>query len=191
MTRGLTPDQEAAYMARNCVAVQLWEVIFRSGVLRLVPGRLPVTDGAGRVWYAAKSLSFDEVTESADQLERFGFTLTGLDPAINAIAAGENYYRCPLNLYEAVLNPDTYQVIGEPVLEWPGRLVSLVLADEGRSVTVQGTAERADAEEGTPRVDYYNAGSQQRRFPADTGFDQVEQMTEVTLVWPSKQALKK
>lgn len=187
-TRGLSLAEQAAAAGRNSVVVQLVELLFDSGPLRLAVGRLPMEWG-GINWYAARSLAIESSAESADGLEGFRGTLEGLSMDIIAIAAGEPYFRRPINLYEAYLDAETYQPIGVPMLEWPGRLTALALAEQGRMVSVAVTAERADAEEHRARVDYYNDASQRRRFPADTGFSQVEQMSEVTLVWPNKKAL--
>lgn len=187
-TRGLTPAEEGAAAGRNSVVVQLVELLFDSGALRLAVGRMPV-EWAGTTWYAARSLALDTAAESADGLEGFKASLEGLSMDIVAIAAGEPYFRRPLNLYEIYLDAETYQPLAAPKLEWPGRITALGLTEQGRMVAVGVTAERADAEEHRPRLDYYNDASQRRRYPADTGFSQVEQMTEITLVWPNKKAL--
>lgn len=188
-TRGLTtPELNAATAVRRecaqCIGVQ-----FASGWLRLAVGRSEISDGAGNVFYPAKSLAMEAIGESADALEGLSFSMTGLHPDIVAIAAAEPYFRRPVVLYEVHFNPDTHALLAPPRIEWLGRLSSLALEQVGGTFTVGGTAEHWGAEEDRPRLDYYNNASQVARYPTDTGLSRVEQMTELTLVWPNKATL--
>jgi hypothetical protein len=188
-TRGLTAPEQSAASARNSLSVQMIEVLFDSGALRLCLGRSEIIAGLF-TFYPAKSLALDVSAESSDSLEGFKFSLTGLDMAILAIAAAEPYFRRPVLVYEQWVDAN-YAAVAAPRLEWIGRLTSLVIEEQGRVATVAGTAEHWDADDDRVRISYYNDATQRRLYPTDEGLSLVEQMTEVTLVWPSKEALKK
>jgi len=189
MTRGLSTAEVNASGARNTIVVQLIECLFDSGALRLAMGGHNVTYG-GLTWTAVNVLSIGAQAESADSTEGLTFSLSGLDPAILALAASEPYYRRRINLYEQWLYDD-YSAVAAPRLEWCGVLTALAIEEEGRKATVAGTAEHLDADLRRPRIARYNNADQTRRYPTDTGFSLVEQMTQLTLVWPSKEALQK
>jgi len=190
MTRGLTTEQQTVANARNGMVVPLVAVEFDSGTLRLCLGGMNVVDTTGTTWYAAQSLSLETTSESADSTDGLSFSLNGLDAAIIAIAAGEPYFRRPVLLYEQYLDAN-FAPVQTPKLEWAGRLTALTIEEQGRQVSVAGSAEHWSAEEKRVRVRYYNHAGQARAYPSDTGFDKVEQMAEVQLVWPAKEALQK
>lgn len=190
MSRGLTSQQLTAAQQSNTVVVQLVSVQFASGSLNLCTGGSDITVG-GITYTAARGLLITPQAESADSTEGIQFSISGVEADIIAIAAGEPYFKRPVYLYELWLNEATMQPIGEPRLEWPGRLTALSLEEAGAAVQVSGSAEHFDAEDGRARTLHYNSASQAMIDPADTAFARVEQMAELVLVWPAKEALFK
>ena len=189
MSRGLSAAEISASTARNSISIPLVEILFASGPLRLALGGQSVNATMG-LFTAANLLTMEPVDESADSTEGVRFALNGIDAAILARAAGEPYYRRRVNVYEQWLNA-SYQAVAAPRLEWCGVLTSLVIEEQGGKAAVSATAEHFDADLTQPRVSRYNNADQLRRHPGDTGFSDVEQMSEITLVWPSKEALQK
>lgn len=189
MTRGLTPVEQNVATGRNAIIVPMVEVLFDSGALRLCMGGLQVVSG-GYTWYPTQALALESTSESADSTDGLRFSLSGLDTAIINIAAGEPYFRRPVRVYEQYLDAN-HVPVAPPRLEWWGRLVALTIEEQGRQATVAGEAEHWSAEEKRPRPTYYNGATQARLYPGDTGFSKVEQMAEINLVWPAKEALQK
>lgn len=194
MSRGLSGIEATQSSLRNTIVIQLIEVLFDSGPLRLALGAHDVTSG-GVTYTASRVVSIEANAESADSTEGLSFALDGLDAGILAIAAAEPYYRRPVNLYEQWLYGDyaggAYVAAAAPRLEWCGVLTGLVIEEQDRRCSIAGTAEHYDADLRRPRTQRYNNADQTRRYPTDTGFSMAEQLTQLTLVWPSKEALKK
>jgi hypothetical protein len=190
MTRGLTTAELAEANNQASMVIPLLEIMFDSGALRLALGAHAVTSG-GLTWVATGNLvQLEAVNESADSTEGMNFTLNGLDAGIIALAAYEPYRGRIFRLYEQWVN-SAYIAVAPPRVEWMGRLASLAIDEQNGKCNVSGSAEHYDADLQRARVLRYNDSDQKRLYPGDTGFSRVEAMTEVTLVWPSKAALKK
>jgi hypothetical protein len=164
MTRGLSPAELAAAKTRNTEVVQLVTVAFVGGDLNLCTGGNNVAYG-GTTWSAARGLLINPVDESAESTEGIRFEISGVEPDIITIAAQEPYIRRPVYLYEMWLDEATHAIIG--------------------------SAEHFDAEDSRARTLHYNNATQAIIDPADTAFSRVEEMTELVLVWPAKEALYK
>jgi len=190
MTRGLSPAELAAAQTRNTEVVQLVTVAFVGGDLNLCTGGNNVAYG-GTTWSAARGLLINPVDESAESTEGIRFEISGVEPDIITIAAQEPYIRRPVYLYEMWLDEATHAPVAPPRLEWVGKLTALDISEDGGSVLVSGSAEHFDAEDSRARTLHYNNATQAIIDPADTAFSRVEEMTELVLVWPAKEALYK
>lgn len=190
MTRGLTAGQQSAAVAPHSCAVQLVEAIFDSGTVygSLCGVDLPV----GSVTYTAlnKLRAVEPFSESMESTEGMRMLFDGVDAGIIAIAAAEPYRGRPLNFYEVWLD-SSGAAIGSPVLIFPGLMTALSISEEGGQAQVVLEAEHLEAELRRPREIRYNDADQRLFFSNDKGFEWAEQTTELTLVWPSKEAFKK
>lgn len=188
--RGLTTDELAAAAARHSTVVPMVELLFDSGPLRLALGGLTVESG-GTTWQATGVLATLQASqESADGTEGMAFEMTGLEPAIVTIAAAEPYRGRLFRLLEQWLD-DSLQAVAPPRVEWVGRLTALVVEESDGKAVVSGAAEHYEADLRRPRSLRYTGAEQQRRYPGDTGLDAVEQMSEIKLVWPTKEAQRR
>lgn len=188
--RGFSTEELAAASARHSTVVPMVELLFDSGTLRLALGGLPV-EHEGITWAATGALATLQTSqESADGTEGMAFEMSGLSPDIVTLAAAEPYRGRIFRLLEQWLDDDL-QPVAPPRVEWIGRLTALAVEESDGKAVVSGSAEHYEADLRRPRSLRYTGAEQQRRFPGDTGLDGVEQMTEIKLVWPTKEAQRK
>lgn len=160
-----------------------------------------VTAGADMVWDSytwegvGDVLAVEPIVES-ESVEATGFRLytSGVMQSQAARALLSVYSGAPITVWFAMLDPDTYALIDEPVKEWAGLLDACVVSDapdsesdevissihilaESRMATLLGA--------GTRR---YTDADQQNFHSGDTFFKFVPQMAERLIVFPSAEA---
>lgn len=191
MSRGLSGSQITAAAAPHRQAVPLIEALFDSGALRLAIAPWDVYAAPFTYTAVGPILQIREVRESAASLEGMEFVMTGLDPAIITIATSEPYRGRIIRLMKAPMDPATNQLLGVPVQWWIGRIQNMVIQEDNGSATVTVVAEHYEAELDRPAPLRYSDADQQRRFFGDFGCQYAAQMTEKTVVFPSKEAQRR
>jgi hypothetical protein len=191
MSRGLTTGQTNAIAQPHVAVVPLLEMIFDSGTLRLALNSFDIVSGGNTYVATGPVLSVQKVSESASSIEGVQFTMSGLDPAIIALATQEPYQGRIARLLKAYVDPSTNQVIGNPLAFFPGRMRSMSISETNSKAAVTLTVEHFDAEFDRPWPLRFSNTDQQRLFPGDRGCEYAEQMTEKSLVWPAKEALRR
>jgi hypothetical protein len=197
MSRGLTSTEQSLVAASHRISIALVELNFRSGTLRLAMSPWDISDGTN-VWVATGALlRIDPPRESASSTEGLQFTMSGLVQTILTLADTENYQGRLVRLLKAHVDPNTNQIAssgGSPIppKEWfIGRMRRMNTEDLNSRVTVTLVAEHYEAELGRANPVRMNDANQQRRAPGDRGFEFVEEMTEIKLSWPDRNALIK
>lgn len=191
MSRGLSTAEINAAQGSHRAVVLLVDVAFTSGTLRLAlaPWNIPV---GSDIYYASGTLlSIEEVRESAFNTEGIRLTLSGLDPAAIAIAAGEHIPGRIVRLLKGYLDTSTYQLVDAPKVTWIGRALSMPIAETGSTCQITLNAEHYGAEHERPFPVRINDAEQKRRHPGDRGCEYVDQMVEKTLYWPTKEAVER
>lgn len=191
MSRELTSGQLAAAAGRHRQVAPLVEFHFASGVLNvtLAPWNIPV----GATTYLALSplATVRTLSEAIDSMEGMEFGMSGLDPGIIEIASSEPYRGRLVKLLKAYLDAETNQVIDAPRLQWLGRIRAIATSEKSDTATVTIQAEHYDIELQRAAPLRLNSADQQMLFPGDLGCEFVESLTEKTIVWPSKEALRR
>ena len=188
--RGLTTAQQNAAAAAHSTAAVLIDVLFASGTLRCTTAGVDLTIGGNTYFAVNKLRTVEALDESQDSTEGLRFTLDALDPAIITLLAGEPYRGRPINVYEVWYDAN-YQPIGSPALVWPGLMTAMTSSEQDGQVAVVVEAEHFEKELRRPRETRFNDADQRALYPDDKGFEHVEQMTELQLVWPAKEAFKR
>jgi hypothetical protein len=190
MSRGLSGQQVAAAAAPHRKAVALVEAFYDSGTLRLAMCDWDIVAAGNTYVRVGPLLTIEKPRENAQSIEGLQFTLSGIDPAIIAIATEEPYQGRIVRLLKVFLDPDSNQAIGNPKVWFPGRIRSQNVAEQNDKAVVTVLAEHYDAELDRASPARLSDAEQKRRFPGDRGCEIVGLMVERTLVWPSKLALQ-
>ncbi len=191
MSRGLSAGQIAAAAGPTTVQALVFEALFDSGALRGSLCGIDLVIGGNSYPAVNKIESIEALSESTDSTEGLRVQFAGLDAGILAIIAAEQYRGRTANLYKVFLDPAAgYAQVDSPILHFPGRLIDIRSSEQGGSCGVTVLVEHFEAELRRPRVTRYNDADQRRLYPTDAGCEHVEQMTEVSLTWPTREALK-
>lgn len=188
MSRGLDQAQIAASTAPTRCVVQLVEMFFRSGVLRLARNQWSIPH-EGNI-YVGVAMNIRQLRESSGSIEGAEFSMTGIDPAIMAIVDQEQYRGRVVTLKKAYINPDTNLLIGEPKLAFIGRIKAMPSQETNSACDITVIAEHYDAAISRPAPTRLNDADHQRFYPGDLGCQHAEAMVEKNLVWPSREALQ-
>jgi len=192
MSRGLSSAQVTASKASHSTCTQLVKMAFPSGSIRgSVCGHdITTSDGSYPAINALRNI--DAMSEATDSTEGLKVVVDGLNAGIITILAQEQYKGSLLTLYEVWFEniAGAYVAIDDPVVQWVGRITSISSDESNGVATVVVQAEHYEAELRRAKPTYYNDSTQRRLYPTDKGGEHVERMTEVTLVWPSKEALR-
>lgn len=188
MTRGLSAAEVTATQASHRAAAPLVELNFRSGTLRLTLAPWDLTL-SGETWLSAGLLQIREVRESAGSIEGLQFSLSGVDPAIQALATPTEYRGRIVRLLKGHFNTTTNAIIGTPKAWFAGRMRHINIEETNSLCRVDLIAEHYEADLGRAVPIFLNDAHQQAIYPGDLGAQHVERMATLRLTWPEKQAL--
>lgn len=192
MSRGLSPAQALSQRQPHRVVVPLVELLFDSGTLRLALGKFDVPGPDNTTYIATGPLAFVKAArEAGKSLEGLAVGMSGLDAAIVTLATSEPYRGRALRLIKAYLNPDTNEPVGEPKVWWPGRMVNMVIEEQNDSATITIFAEHYDVELSRPAPLRWSDADQQRLYPGDLGCQYSAEVSEKTVLFPSKEAQRR
>lgn len=190
MTRGLAPAEIAAAQAPYRIIVWLVEIQFISGTLRLALGPWDIAVGADTYARTGSLLSIKSIREAEGTTEGVQIILSGIDPAVIALAATEHVFGRPVRILKGFLDPETYALIAPPKPRWPGRVKSMPITETDKGCQITLFAEHFEADLEVPNPIRLNDQEYRRRHPGDRGAEYTEQMIEKTIIWPSREAMK-
>lgn len=190
-TRGLSAGQIAAAQGSHRVCVPLVEALFDSVTIRVALWDWDIVDGAITYIHQSAALDIEPLNESSGSTEGMKITLSGLDPAILAIATQEPYQGRVIRVLKARLNVDTNALIDAPTAEFIGRIRDMPIVEDKDKCVVTVTAEHYEAELGRASPSRLNDAHHQRIWPGDIGCIYAESMVEKNIIWPSREALLK
>lgn len=146
----------------------------------------------GQVWLGFGAvISVGAITEvEGIQYPAVDIGLSVSDPAMLALARGnvQTYRGKPVLIYMGVLD-DELRLVGEPELEWVGRMdqVRIKTGDgEEDAAGVSMRCEMPGRDNRGPQTLRLNHAQQQARYPGDTGLSRVEALTGRPVAWLSK-----
>lgn len=183
MARELTTDVDAALQASAKTAITLAALDFTSGVVRVTDCPYDVT-WDGYTWTGLGRLgSIEMIAEGGDlQARSIKFRLSGIPAAVRSVLLTTYYQGRPAQVWFAAMNPDTHQILEDPVGPFQYRLDSPQIS-LGQQATIELPAADRVADWDRPRVRRYNDADQQAVYPGDTFCANAEEMVEKTLVW--------
>lgn len=166
--------------------VQLVEMAFAS------PLRF-TTAGHNIVWggdtYAASGMgTIDPIEDATGDVQALQFSLPGITPEQIALALTEPVEGTEVNVYDALLDPDTGEV-ADAVLAWSGTL-NVPSIEDGGVATVVVTAEHFGMLALRPKPSRYTDDEQQRLFPGDTSLDIDPETDAGPIAWPAASFFK-
>ena len=159
------------------------EMEFGSGYVRCTNASYTIPWN-GHDWLGLANFgSIDSIEEGvAIQSYGIGFKLSGVDPAKIEIALAEDYQNKIAKIWFATLNPDTFQILGNPTLVFSG-LMDTMPIELGTTATITVTAESRFVDWDRPRVRYYTDSDQQGEYPGDLGLQYVNETVDKEIVW--------
>jgi len=186
MTRNLTQDFKNAITADHVPYLVFAELDFESGPLRVCNAGYNFT-WDGKTWLGVGHLGrIDGIKEEAS-LTAHGIKLTisGIPTEHVSKALGEHYQGKSCKVWLAPLDPVTYQPVSNPHMIFDG-LMDTMDPKIGKRATITVSAESILADWDRPRIRRYNHQDQIAEFPQDKGFQFVEKMADLTLIWGPK-----
>ena len=198
MPKYLSGPQLAALDGREVVEVLFCEVDFVSGIQRYCTAGAALTASAfdpgslGLSWQGGadpRVLAPIRETESGEAVG-WQITLSGISPSQRALAMAEHIQGRRITLWHGVMDPDTLSLIGTPVVEFEGLLVTMSpVDDESGVMSLVIDAETEEARFLRPNERRYTDRDHQARYPGDT-ICRFTQQSERNVVWPTAAALR-
>ena len=187
MTRTLHVDTEAAVAAEVVTRAVAVELAFSTGTVRLNTTFDTLVIG-GEDYLPAGTIgtiaSIEETAELAATSLRL--TLSGIPRGMASIALGEAYQNRPATVWEVVLDPDTLQIVGDPIKVFAGRMDVMRVRDTAESCTVElDVTNRLVDWERPRRVLFSHEEHMRRTGQADQSFYFAAAMAEKDVTWPT------
>ena len=169
----------------TCRPIDMVRIDYDSGVVAAHSGVGTITYGGVDYLGVGTLGSISNISENTE-LSAAGVTLTlsGVDPALVAIALAEPYQGRICTISRGFLNA-SYQLILDPIIIFVGRLdtQSIML---GANSQIEVVVENLTADWNRATIRRFNNQDQQTRFPGDKGLEFVTQATEKPVYWGVK-----
>lgn len=186
--RSATPSALAAVAGRALgimllIRMQLDETVYLSS-----SGDL---EFEGKLWLGSGHVgSISSIDDSEAGRDALRFSLNGVSDANLALCLNPTVTGKRVQIREALLDPDTMQVLDAPVV-WSGSLNQLTAQTGGDSAGVAVNAEHRSVTYGRLRPLRYTDGDQQRLRPGDRALQFVVAQANAKVVWPAASFFKK
>lgn len=191
MSRGLTTEQRIAAKAPHRMVIALVDVHFSSGRLALALSPWDVSHSGVTYHRTGPLMKIEAAHESSKSFEGIVISMSGLDSSIMALAANEPYRGRLVRVLKAYINPENGDLIGDPKVQFIGRVRSMPIAENNNECTVSLRAEHYEAELQRPAPLRLNNADQERLYPGDKGAEYADLLEDKVVVWPAREALMK
>lgn len=186
MDRGLTPEMEAAIVARIVRPALLFDGTFSDGDVHLWTGIGPI-DYDGTPYVGAGNLIGLGTMEETNEVKASGIviTLSGVKTSAAALALAQ-VRRYQPGIVSLALVGDDGQVVPDP---WPlfrGMVNSCDLQDGAETATLEIGYEHELIDLERPVNTRYTDAEQRRLFPGDTGMRYLISLQNKVLRWGSR-----
>lgn len=183
MTRPILPAVSAETEKGLVYPALLVELEFDSAPVRM-------WSGVGNLTWDAKVFAgagqFGRIAGAAEttELRAVGRTmeLSGLDPAIAALALGEDYQDRPARTWLALLDPDGL-VLPDPVLLFDDTMDTMTINDSAREASIVLTVESELTNLLQASERRYTAQDQHIDYPDDKGLEYVAALEDTEILW--------
>lgn len=210
--RTLLPSTLAAIASGSAALVLLVEMQFLTGTLRLATSRMDIvtsidgyadsyadsyaeSGGSGETYIATGLLgAIEEIVDKATEISAQRFTLTGCDPAVMAIAIGEQVRGRPCIIRSAWLDAETHELLEAPII-WTGNLdtVHPVHDPVSKTATVSVVANHRGVLFARAKPIRYTHADQQRvavasslSYGPDMSLEYIVSQSNKTVIWPGR-----
>lgn len=185
MTRTLTNDTKTELTESEVEIVFFVEIDFRSGPFRAWSG-LGIKSWNGETWLGAGNLLEISPMAETTEIKATGIiiTMSGLNSAMVSLALTDAEQNRFVRCYMGFLNPDK-TVIVDPYLFFSGLVNFVKIEQDGDVSKVILTAENDLIQLQRPRIRRYTHEDQQIEFPADLGFEHINEIQEWSGFWGS------
>lgn len=170
--------------------VGLVEMMFTGGTLRLSTSRYDVLldDESPTLTYIASRLlgQIGDVSDAPGEAQNLSLSLSGLDPAIIAIALGEQIRGRPIRLNVGVLDATTHAML-DVVQLWAGRMATMDIVQDpkGPTATIKLTAEHRGVLFNRAKPLRYTDADQRKLFPSDKSLEYMISQSDHQDIWPA------
>jgi hypothetical protein len=145
-------------------------------------------DWNGHTYLAAQGIgNVQPVTETDAEAKGIVFTLTAVNSAAIAAALAEHVQGREALLMIAIVDGTTLRV--DPNV-WSGVFDVMTIEDDGKEPVIRVTAEHQMIAWQQPSGALFSDAEQKARHAGDKFFEFAAQMTEATIVWPSREFFK-
>ena len=182
--RTLTAAETAALQRNPLPLAVLVEMDLASGALNLNTASLDLAIG-GVTYYGTRGLGkIDQVQDTPAEIRSLKFELSGVPSTAVALALSEPVQGKAVRIKLAILDPDTYAVLGTHLV-WAGRLDVMAIEDGPATATLQVSAEHAaiDLLRTTPSL--YSDAEQRRLYSNDPSLQYMADQVDMRVIWPA------
>lgn len=129
---------------------------------------------------AGDLLSISDVEETGEIAARgISVQLNGLDPAIVAVALGDNYQNRPVTVLFGAIESGVFTT----TTLFRGRMDVLTINESANTAIIELTAENRLIDLSRPRTYRYTSEDQKLNYPNDKGLDYVADLQDKQLFW--------
>ena len=169
--------------------VGLVEMMFTGGTLRLNTSRYDIKDDESpTLAYIASRLlgQVGDVSDVPGEPQRLTLSLSGLDPAIIAIALGEQVRGRPIRLNLAVLDASTHAML-DVIPLWAGRMATMDITQDpqGPTASIKLTAEHRGVLFSRAKPLRYTDADQRKLFAGDKLLEYIVSQSSHQDIWPA------
>ena len=166
------------------------ELQLRSGTARYTNWPVNV-DALGQTWQGVGNLgSVGSLHESEDGAEeKLTLTLSPVDLGTRALALGDpgDYQDRPVRVWVGMVNAETFQLAGAPVLRFVGVMDQLKIQRDGNTGTISLDCRTASYDvRSNPAALRMNHVQHLARHPGELGFEYLTSLIGNPAVWMSK-----
>lgn len=181
---------QAAAGAQAYGQLALVELQLRFGTVRYTNWPMSM-EVMGQTWQGMGNLgSISELHESEDgAAEKLTLSLSAVDIGTRTLALGDpaDYQDRPVRVWVALLNADTLQISGAPVLRFAGVMDQLKIDRDGTNAAVEMACRTASYDmRANPAGLRMNHAQHSARYPTERGFEYLTSIIGNPAVWISK-----
>lgn len=188
--RGLTSGVMAALASADVRPAIFVAAHFATGPVYLWTGYGSISWN-GQTWLGVGNLGSVSTVEEGSSIEAKGITLAlnGFDPTLLPLVVDEFGLGLPVTVWLGLFDTSG-ALIPDPFISFAGRMDQPTLTVGGETASIAINCENRLVEMNTPVDRRYTHEDQQIDHPGDRGFDWVNAIQDVTIVWgrhPSSQ----
>ena len=183
MTREMTPAMAAAVQGVELHIAYLLDLEFTDQTVRVWTGTDDLVWKGNTYIGAGVLLSIGDSQESVNLTgETIRYGLSGVNPALLAVALAENYQGRPVKLHMGLFNPATNQLIDDPLRVSAGYIDTMNIDDAEDSATISMTVENELATLSRTNIRRRTEEDHRLNHPTDSFFTYLDYLPQV-ITW--------